>query len=43
MSWQQFSVARQLVAEERLGTRVREAAAREDDAFARAATALRRR
>lgn len=36
MDWAEFSAARQLLAEERVGTRVREQAAREDAAFKQA-------
>ncbi len=42
MDWTEFSIARQLLAEERVGTRVREAEAAEDAAFAAAKAALSR-
>ena len=42
MSWSDFMAARQLLAEERVGTRVREAAHEEDGDFAAAASVLSR-
>lgn len=39
MTWEEFSVARRLVAEERVGSKVRTAQAREDAKFARAVKA----
>lgn len=42
MTWDRFAVARQLIAEERLGSGVREVARAEDDAFARASRNLQR-
>lgn len=42
MSWPEYRAARQLLAEERLGKRVREVKAEEDDEFAAARRALRK-
>jgi hypothetical protein len=40
MTWAEFNAARQFIAEERIGARVRQTAAIEDGAFAAAAAAL---
>ncbi len=41
MTWQQFALSRQYVAEERVGKAARAAVAAEDSAFSAAAKALR--
>lgn len=43
MDWTEFQLARQLLAEERVGRNVRAAGEDEDDAFAAARAALTRR
>jgi hypothetical protein len=43
MDWEQFNRARQLLAEERVGKRLRQVEAAEDDDFAAARAALSRR
>ena len=42
MTWVEFVAARQLLAEERVGVRVREAVRAEDESVARSMTGLRR-
>ena len=40
MTWQEYALARQLLVEERIGTRLREDQAREDAQFAASARAI---
>jgi hypothetical protein len=41
MSWQDYSLARQLLVEERIGTRLREAQHLEDEKFRQSTNAIR--